>query len=513
MPIIFEHNQNISGFLTDRGNLKIGNEMQLDNVRCHSHFIGLLKLLGIVEDVTTQAKEVVHINKSSLIKKFKEQYHPQGLSDKDIMHIIRSSCRQNSREALGASESQVESDLQTRASVLLTGEYRQSNIETFKRIQKGPLAGMGVRGGLLENTEGTYPRAIKIIDDLVSYLKTTVLSPDQLHAAIQEQLQIVKLMNQQGEWIDKELEKVGRSLLPAPEETAQKSMEFIDGMAKALKQNQYFLAAINNLDDLQLESIRKKMEGDKGIKMMQYMLPYAMALNGLTAAFAKDIHLFDKIDRMWTKAMKPYKTRKYLEFFGMVKYYTLGNLSRAKKPIKTKTIAKDANRHYLNINIMEAVIADMYLGNNNNAEAGSTLIRHPVGGKHNARTGAGPSTVEPLANLYDVIKLRPDLPKEWADLYTVWNFTFCSNTDNFPFLVLKLLIPSVNDYAAHPEAYIYHRSIALYLYFKMAILRGITEKAPKFLEGWHFPEITHAFGEANLQSARDYEERIRKAAA
>lgn len=485
MSINFESN-NKSNLFFDSGTIKIGQNLKLQNVHCHTYCIGLLKLFGWVTDFSAaNGKDVIHVNKASLIRQYREEYHPeQDISDSEIMRIIRSSCQEAHQ-----------------------GEYVKQNTETFKRIRNGPLAGMGIRGGVVDNQP---PRAIKMIDDLVTYMKAALPSNKELHTAIKEQFQIVKLMNEDGSWIDPALAKIAHSLLPPEIQTYEKCEQLIDAMANAIKKNPYFLAAIDNLDDDQLENFRQKVvSGDKGKQMIQYLIPYSMALNALTAVFTKDVDLFDKIDNIWSQKQKPHNLRNYVGLFGLIKYYTLDRLSRLKKPIQAQSIAEDANRDYININIMEAVLADMYFGNNDNAKAGSALVRHPMGGKSDDLTGAGPTTIGRGKREYDAIELRPDLPKEWADLYAIWNFTFCSNFGTFPMLSMKLLIPTVSDYASSPEAYIYHRGMALYLYFVFNIFRGIGEKQPDFLDGWHSQEVTNALGQACLKSAEDYEKQVK----
>lgn len=186
----------------------------------------------------------------------------------------------------------------------------------------------------------------------------------------------------------------------------------------------------------------------------------------------------------------------------------LGHLADLNKLLQTKTISKDSNRHYLNFNILEATIADLFLGNSDNAGAGMTLIQHPVGGKTDSRTKAGAATVGETRG-YPVIELRPDLPKEWADLYTVWNLAFCSNASTFPILAAKLLIPSVHDHDSNSEGYMYHRAIALYLHFQFQIFRKIDETEPSVVSEWNFPEITRTMGQANAVSAQAYDELVK----
>jgi len=236
--------------------------------------------------------------------------------------------------------------------------------------------------------------------------------------------------------------------------------------------------------------------------MMKYWIPYAFALNGLTTVIAKDVALFDHIDALFSQEKRAYYAIKYLNIFGIIKYYTLGRLSQLTEPIKRDKVSRDHGRHYVNLNIIEAVIADRCLGNMDNVKAGWALIQHPVGGASNAQTGSGPTSIG-TSRGYPVVQLYPDFPKQWADLYSVWNLAFCSNADTYPLLAAKLLIPSVSDYVSDPNGYLFHRAIALYLHFQFAIFRGFNGE-PAYLRGWDCTKLTRAMGISTAASAQNY---------
>lgn len=387
------------------------------------------------------------------------------------------------------------------------GTYVKQETLTFRRIQHGPLKGLPIRTGSVKVEN--HPRAIQIIDNLAASMKAALLqlTEKELHAAIQHQYQSVRVMKKDGTWKHTGLEKISHKLIPSESETFKTCLAFIDSVAENVKKNPYMLAALDNINDLQIEHYKKKTSKN-GIQLAQFLVPYAMALDGLTDAFARDINLFNAVDKIWTKEKKPHNINKYLSLFGWIKYRTLGHLSDLKKVIRKGKVSKNSNRHYLNLNIFEAVVGDLVMGYKNNAKAGEKLIKHPVGGKDNRRTEAGKATIG-KPDGYKVLELHPDLPKQWADLYAVWNFTFCSIGETFPTLAAKLLIPSVNDYDSNPEGYIYHRALALYLYFQFSIFRGINHEDHAFISGWHSKEITKAMGQANARSAKQYDNLVK----
>lgn len=482
------------------------NNDSLAELKIHSHkrFIFILKILGIVEDISCEGK-IIHANRSYLIKEYRREFKPQGLSDKDILRIIRACFKDSKRDA--TSEQELETSVNSDS----------VKIKPFEGvITEGPLKGIKAKTDL-ESTlpkEADHVRAEKIIDTIALAMKSNLLDDVELHAALQNQYQMLKLIDVDGKWIDA-LQGIETELLPTEENIRKACEDLIDQMANAIKENPYFLNCIASIPDPALKKFQDKLSSENGEKLIHYLVPYAFALNGLTKAFTSDVDVFIKVDRKWAKE-KPFNVRKYLPLFGWIKYTTLGRLSRAKKPLKTHETHKKSNRSYLNLNIFEAVMADKFFTRNkDNALAGEALMRHRVGGKENPRTGAGPTTVGVTKkgdHTYESVKIRPDLPKEWADLYTVWNFAFCSSAKTFPVVVMKLLIPAVNDYASDPQAYMNHRVIALYLHFQFSIFRQMAGQHHDFLsDDWNSIEITRAFGAANLQSANEYEAKVKQA--
>lgn len=505
--ISFNFSHKESGIFKDYRNLQI-DQYTLNKVRCHTRCIGLLKFFGKIEDlpVDNGTKDVVHVNKGSLINKYREIAGNRNLSNDQIINLIRSSRQQYANSNL------VESNkIEDEASIIPSriGAFVKQENETLKRIQNGPLAGMAIRSGIVKGTENQHLRGIKIIDNLAASMKSILSQKTgkELHVFIENQFKTVCVLKENGSWVDPALGAMGAHLVPVEEDALQKCLDFVDAVTALAKKNPYLLSTIDNLDELQLEHFRQKATLH-GAEMVEYLVPYAMALNGLTDAFVRDVDLFDRIDKTWTKEQKPHNIRKHLNLFGAIKYYTLNHLSSLKKTIKTGVISRDSNRNYLNLNILEAVVADLYMKNTSNAKAGWTLIQHPVGGKSNPSTGSGPATIGRTKG-YPIIEVRADFPKKWADLYGVWNLAFCSISDSFPMLMTKLLIPKVNDYESNPEGYIYHRAMALYLYFQFSIFRGISGKDFSFLNGWYSQDVTHAFGEANAVSAQDYDESVK----
>lgn len=489
-----------------RGNLTLG-ILQLDNVRYHTHFIGLLKFLGKIE-VLSIGNKTIYLNKASLIKKYQSLKCCDESSDKNkiinsirfhfkcLQSPVRTEDPQSRWTSIQALDLHQSSDKRSR-------NRDQDSLGYLDLAQDRNFAGVLHAGRVIRGETDSRQKALNIINTIESSLKEALrqIKGADLHKAIQDQFKMLRLMEADGTWKDHGLTEHQDLLMPSETNAWAKCFEFVDQIIVAAKKNPYLLAAIGNLDESQLQSLKQKAKVD-GIKMMQYLIPYAIALDGLTSVFAGNIELFTRIDKLWSTEKRPHYALKYLNLFGLIKYYTLGRLLKLTEPIKAEKVSRDHARYYINLNIIEAVIADKYLGNKNNANAGWALIQHPVGGESNPQTGSGPASIGKKRG-YPVIELRPDFPKQWADLYSVWNLTFCSNADTFPLLAVKLLIPSVNNYASNPQGYIFHRGIALYLYFQFAIFRKLNGES-SFLGGWNFAEVTRAMGESTATSAQEY---------
>merc|ERR1719228_481679 len=96
-----------------------------------------------------------------------------------------------------------------------------------------------------------------------------------------------------------------------------------------------------------------------------------------------------------------------------------------------------------------------------NALAGKTLVLNRPGLEEDKRTMAGPTEISENGQM---IEFSPPLPSLWADLYETWNMAFVTRYEDWPYFLVKLLIPSVSDYHDYPEGYLYPSATALYAY-------------------------------------------------
>ena len=81
---------------------------------------------------------------------------------------------------------------------------------------------------------------------------------------------------------------------------------------------------------------------------------------------------------------------------------------------------------------------------------------------------------------------------------------------DWPYYLVKLLIPSVSGYHDKPEEYLYPRITALYAH----IINEITIKANGGpMINWKIEEISQTWGKFNRASGKDYEIQLKRASS
>ena len=168
---------------------------------------------------------------------------------------------------------------------------------------------------------------------------------------------------------------------------------------------------------------------------------------------------------------------------------------------KAGVVAPDFGKSRLPENIIQARTADKSLGNLDNAKVATALAKEAPGGDENNCTGSGPARITPDGN---GIEYRMAFPLEWANLYQTWNMAFVTNFENWPYFIVKLLIPSVSDYHSNPSSWIHERLMGHYIHIHwtwMGRFNGFVEAEDI---NWHSPSLSKNWGRANSESAKEY---------
>lgn len=350
-------------------------------------------------------------------------------------------------------------------------------------------------------------------EELGHYFKKFILDNDarSVYGMTRAHFQQLQLLDQNGKWQDPSFEKISDELLP--ETLSNIDIDhMIDRIVCAAESNPYLHAILEAGKTAQMHLLYKHVELEGG-RVLPHVLTYAMALNNLTQAMFKDINILRVCNRVWSFALKDIFIPAYLDVFENVKFYTLNGLSAYTKAHDSDYFPPDGIRNVLPLNIIEASLSDSFKGNWENAEAGWVLAKHRPGGDKDMATGAGPSSFEKNQYGTKVFGAYMPFPKQWADLYTVWNLSFVSEFRNFPFFMVKLLIPQVIEYQKKPAEYMYSRALALYIQAHFELFGRVHGGWSKESMDWHTREISGLFGPINLQSANNYSAQVKAARA
>ncbi len=146
--------------------------------------------------------------------------------------------------------------------------------------------------------------------------------------------------------------------------------------------------------------------------------------------------------------------------------------------------------NFMTLNISQAVLEDVRLGNFQNARAGLLLAMNPTD-RDNAISADG-----------NVILKEVSLGAEWIDLYMSWNLAFIAHYENYPFFFAKLLAPVVLDYHNQPNKWTYTRGMGLYLHIHHELfsrVEGRTYANPPAMT-----QIIKSWGQANLENSGSF---------
>ncbi len=243
----------------------------------------------------------------------------------------------------------------------------------------------------------------------------------------------------------------------------------------------------------------------EGARVLPDVVTFAWALEALTRLLAEDWRFLEFTLAHWRQGRRFVWGSKNFRPFDHVKLVSIEHLnSRFVECHRLGVVPPGFMRVLLPLNILEAVTWDIVEGYPGNARAGLTLARFPPGAaRENTATGEGPSLWSPDRR---AIWVRMALPKAWADLYSSWNLAFVSQYDPFPYVMCKLLVPSVLGYAAQPAAYIYYRCLAIHALMNYAYLGDRDPERPRITDlVWRDHRLTRAWSRHNRECARHYE--------
>ena len=328
-------------------------------------------------------------------------------------------------------------------------------------------------------------------------------------ALMQHHLVQFRLMDESGAWQAPQLSAISERLWPSNIDLAAADA-FVDQVAAAAADNPYLLNFLDQAVKLNFPNLSAKFASE-GKTVIPDVIAYGIVLQQLTKAMYDDWTLIPVLEGIWKRARKDDDVSQYMELFDFAKLTTVEDPINHFVSYHQSGVVPGSFLHtILPVNILEAIMVDIHEGHTDNARAGWYLmINRPGSPTCNIATEACPTDWAPN---HKGIELGMPLPRQWAELYAVWNLSFVTRYGHFPYVFCKLLIPQVNNFKDSPKEYIYNRALALYAHLNYAYIgRADDAKAGKKEIEWRDESLTRLFGKVNLQSGRNYQDTLEKA--
>lgn len=338
------------------------------------------------------------------------------------------------------------------------------------------------------------------INHLVTLLKTTATQLDDtdLYQVMLSHYQTLRLINTDLNWASTELSELSQQLLP-DNINSQDAINLLDDIQEHILDNPYLVDFFNMAEHVNFTELTEK-SAQSIRQVLPAVIGYALVQERLTQAMYQHWPLINILKNIWVPLRQQYGIESQLSTFESMK------LASIEKPMtdyiqfhRSKTVPTDYARLDLPMNIFEAVAEDLSASRFDNAKAGTVLAFHLPGEKP-ARFSQDEKG----------ILLTVPQPKQWANLYTIWNMAFVSHLGHFPFLMVKLLIPQVNNVKNKPELYLYNRTLALYTHLHFAFFNQFDRLQAKQPDmDWYDEALTQLFGQCALKSAKEYEDAVK----
>ncbi|MCL1125051.1 hypothetical protein [Shewanella surugensis] len=336
----------------------------------------------------------------------------------------------------------------------------------------------------------------QFINNLVTMLKAsaTQLDDSDLYKIMLSHYQTLRLIDNDLNWASPELSELSQQLLPS-DINSQSAIDLLDEMKTHILDNPYLVDFFNMAEHTHFTQLKEK-SAHNARQIIPSVIGYALVQQRLTHAMYQHWSLINILMKIWVPLRQQYGIESQLSTFESMK------LASIEKPMNdyiqfhhSGSVPQDYARLDLPMNIFEAVAEDLSAHRFDNAKAGTVLAFHLPG-------------VKPARFSQDEKGILLTMPhsKSWADLYSLWNMAFVSHLGHFPFLMVKLLIPQVNNVKSNPELYLYNRTLALYTHLHFAFFgqfdRLLTKQADM---DWYDETLTQLLGQCALKSAKEYE--------
>lgn len=352
-----------------------------------------------------------------------------------------------------------------------------------------------------EKVESRRP-IVREIGELIKE-KVSHVNGLELRRLIEDQYYQMWLRDSQGNWVLPNFKKYDSHLLPTLSSSDVNA--FVDQIVGAVYKNDYLMRLMLSLSDKDKDAVRNKFEAE-GDDLFPHILAQAILLERLTSGIRNDYRLLDEAINHWDEIVKDKRLKKRLNIGYKIKYASvLGPIRKVVEAMKSGKVEKNFLKQMISVNIIEAGLYDMFVGNHDNWVAAKLLSKFRPNGKASRTLHGKKDARSQFSPDGKAIYLVYPLEKKWADLYVTWQLGFLSQYDSFAFDFVKMLIPSVVDHYSSPKEFIFNRGVALYVsmfYSMMGRVPG--KKLPSAKMKWAQKGITDAFGYVAKRSAEEY---------
>ena len=332
------------------------------------------------------------------------------------------------------------------------------------------------------------------------------LRHDRISELIRQHLLQFRLIDSTGRWQAEELAALGDWLLGEDLDTDD-ALELVDEAARCAGTNAYLTEFLDRAKGEAFDRLYEKVQLE-GAMVLPSVVTYALLLERLTQAMRNDWRLLRACREIWMRARDAEGMNSYLTIFERTKVFSIDvAINRVLDFHESGTVDPEFTRVLLSVNIIEAMLEDLRLGNRANAASAWTLVKDRPGSWD--RPPKKRAVAARWSEDRKAIVLSFALPRRWADLYATWNLAFVSHYGDFPYLMAKLLIPQVNGYQDHPEEYIYNRLLALYsqLHYTGFGRVDLARQGRDAID-WHDEALTKLWSSVNRESAKKYSEAV-----
>ncbi|MBY0412829.1 MAG: hypothetical protein K2Q18_01625 [Bdellovibrionales bacterium] len=314
---------------------------------------------------------------------------------------------------------------------------------------------------------------VKYLDIFLDSIRTRIhlISEEEWLSLLHENYHQFEILDQDNNWVNDLIAVHEKTLVP---ENAIKDhiQKFIDEVRDALISNTYFMDLLEKIpwrDQRIIENyspftMSSNVKFDE-LSFLKYIISFAYCLEKINVLLREETNVLDMLINLYRVKRKENNFYRPSNILAIIKFHSIElPLVRFLKARIKNEMPPNFGKYILMLNIFEASLVDLAVGFFNNARSTIPLIIFSPNFKgqfffQKYQKGL-PSDFSKDGK---ALLLFSPAPKEWADLYQVWNMAFVAQFAQAPYLLAKLLIPSVSNYANRPTEYMHNRITALHL--------------------------------------------------